>query len=92
MKQINTAMDILSDPEKKKMYDMGIDPNNPINQNQNDQQHVNFGDFGGGFTGFNGFGGTDFAEFITKMMSGQNGNFKFGKQNGNQKVFYEFRK
>lgn len=30
MKNINRAYDVLSDPEKKKMYDMGQDPENPM--------------------------------------------------------------
>jgi len=82
MKQINTAMDVLGDPEKKKMYDMGYDPDGqpgPQQQDGNGEQHINFGDFGGGFTGFNGFGGPDFAEFIQKMMGGGGGqgNFRF---------------
>ena len=45
MKKINQAFDVLGDPQKRKMYDLGQDPDNP-GQNQN---------FNGGFNIFDLF-------------------------------------
>ncbi|MFT8858163.1 molecular chaperone DnaJ [Bifidobacterium aquikefiri] len=45
-KEVNNAYDVLSDPQKKQMYDQGVDPNNP-------QASAGFGQ---GAQGFDGFG------------------------------------
>jgi len=63
MKQINRSYDILGDPEKKKMYDSGIDPENPQQGGPGQQGHPGgfgfnpFDFFRGGNGGFGGFGG-----------------------------------
>ena len=54
MRRINRAWDILSDPEKKRMYDQGIDPDNPqVSNNYNNEDH--YQDFHNPFEQF-GFG------------------------------------
>lgn len=70
MKMINKAYDVLSDPEKKKMYDLGQDPENMAPPPDNNFE--NSGNYGGqqNFQ-FGGFpGGMDFAEIIKQMMGG----------------------
>lgn len=41
MKMINRAYDVLSDEEKKKMYDLGQDPDNQMPNNNNDYNYYN---------------------------------------------------
>ena len=75
MKKINVAYEVLSDPQKKMMYDQGIDPEHPENNYGNGftgdmnpfEQIFNMGFPFGGFN-FNGQG----AHF-----QGQNGNVHF---------------
>jgi curved DNA-binding protein len=59
-KEISAAYDILSHPEKKQMFDSGIDPNNPRTQGGFNQGpfefHFGTGDLNDLFGGF-GFGG-----------------------------------
>lgn len=61
-KEISQAYDVLSSPEKKKMFDMGMDPNNPRSHQGFNQGPFEFhfgtdniNDFFGNF-GFSGFG------------------------------------
>lgn len=61
-KEISQAYDVLSDPEKKKMFDMGMDPNNPRSHHGFNQGPFEFhfgtdniNDIFGNF-GFGGFG------------------------------------
>ena len=75
MKKINVAYEVLSDPQKKMMYDQGVDPEHPENS------------YGNGYTGgmnpfeqifnmgFPGFGGFNFGQ--GGHFQGQNGNFHF---------------
>lgn len=89
MKMINKAYDVLSDPEKKKMYDLGQDPENmaPPPNGENGQQYYQGGGGGQGFQ-FNGGmpGGMDFGEILRQMMGGMGGgggqNFHFGGGGG----------
>lgn len=60
MKKINQAFDILSDPEKKRLYDAGQDPDNPNQGGANFQSPFDFFFQNGGgqqfhFAGGNGF-------------------------------------
>jgi len=58
-KQIGEAYDVLSDPQKKAVFDRGGDP-----------LGGGFGGFGPGFGGF-GAGGFDFTNFVDAMFGGQ---------------------
>ena len=73
MKMINKAYDVISDKEKRRMYDLGQDPENP-GAGANFEQ----GNFQGGFPGFGGggfpgfmFGGFD--DILRQMMNGGGG-------------------
>lgn len=69
MKKINTAYDILSDPQKKQLYDSGQDPENP--GMNSDFQNFNPFDIFSQFTGGQG-GGQTF-----KFGGGQGFHFEF---------------
>jgi molecular chaperone DnaJ len=57
-KELSTANDVLSDPEKRRNYDQFGDPNGPAAQAGPGFQGFDFGDMGGAFGDiFQGFGG-----------------------------------
>lgn len=70
MKLINKAMDVLSDPQKRKLYDNGVDPENPNMPppgSENQQQYYQQGGPQGGFFqggGFPGGGQQFFQQFF----------------------------
>ena len=80
MKMINKAYDVLSDDNKRKMYDMGHDPDGMPDQGQQPGgQNFNMGDFGGGTFHFpggfggGGFGGDFMNDILKQMMGGMGG-------------------
>ncbi|KAH0790915.1 DnaJ domain containing protein [Histomonas meleagridis] len=99
MKMINRANDVLSDENKKRLYDMGQDPENPMAGGPGPDggfngETFNFGGgFPGGFGGFGGFGMFD--DIIKQMMGGMGGgnvhftvngkNVNFGNKGGKRK-------
>lgn len=73
MKMINKAYDILSDPEKKEMYDQGRDPEDPMSGQQGFNPFDLFNNFGFNFGG--GDGG--YQEFHFGGGGGQGFHFEF---------------
>ena len=80
MKMINKAYDVLSDDNKRKMYDMGHDPDGMPDQGQQPGgQNFNMGDFSGGTFHFpggfggGGFGGDFMNDILKQMMGGMGG-------------------
>lgn len=67
----NKALQVLSDPKKKEMYDNGIDPDSPEAQQGRYQHHEQQ------FKGFEDFG--PFAEFFSGFGGG-NGGFRQGRR------------
>lgn len=55
-KEVNSAYEVLSDPEKKKMFDAGVDPNDP--------------NAGAGFSGFNGAGFSGMGDIFDMFTGG----------------------
>ena len=82
--EINSAYEVLSNPELRARYDNGDDPNNP-NQNQ---QMFQQGGFPGGFGGFGGFPGGQKIVFKQGGPGGGQQFFQNGK--GGQKMRFNF--
>ena len=75
MKKINVAYDILSDPQKKQMYDNGVDPEHPeYNQGNGMQTEIDLNDLFNGFNFFQGGGGGGRKIFF---QQGGGGGFQF---------------
>lgn len=86
-KEINEAYEVLSDPKKKKMFDNGMDPNDPesgagfsgfsggANPHDIFNMFFNGGGFGGGHDEDAGFGGMPggFTQFFTSSSGGGRG-------------------
>ena len=75
MKKINTAYEILTDPQRRRMYDQGIDPDDPMSG-------------GGGFDPFDD--GFDPFDLIKQTMGGDPFEFMFGGGGGGQAFHIEF--
>lgn len=71
-KEINEAYSVLSDQEKRKMYDLGADPNQQYQGGFGGFDFSNFG-FGNGFNDDFGFGNMGFNPFGSRRKQPKNG-------------------
>lgn len=101
-KEISAAYDILSNPEKKQMFDAGIDPNNSNNRSGYNQGpfefHFGTGDLNDlfGNFGFGGFGGRPMKRnksfnitveiTLEEVLTGKNIDAEIGIPNGKSKM------